>query len=44
MFFLINKVVGNLVWIIDLKLAKWNSYKLRRLEDRIRRKKTSARI
>ena len=38
MLFMINKLVSNIIWTIDLRLAKWKSYKLRKLEDKIRRK------
>jgi hypothetical protein len=44
MLYLINKVLSNLIWMIDLRVAKWNSQKIRKQEDKIRRKRVYSRI
>jgi hypothetical protein len=38
MLFFVNKLVSNIIWTIDLRLAKRQSHKLRKLEDKVRRK------
>ena len=42
--FLINKLVSNIIWAIDLRVAKWKSYRLRRLEYKVNKKRTIAHL